>query len=64
MSAAVLLHVVLAGKGLVALRAESILLPSVLLCVAGSMARGGEEVVALELLGHGARIAVLLGSRV
>lgn len=63
-SAAVLLHVVLAGKGLVALGAESILLASVLLCVAGSMARGGKEVVALELLGHRARIAVLLGSRV
>lgn len=55
-----LLHVVFAGEGLVALWAEGVLLAGVLFGVAGSVARGGEVVVAVELLGHGARVAVLL----
>lgn len=63
-SAAVLLHVVLAGEGLVALWAKCVLLASVLLGVAGGVARGGEEVVAAELLGHWAWVAVLLGARI
>lgn len=62
--AAMLLHVVLACEGLVALGAEGVLLAGVLLGVASGMARGGEEVVAAELLGHGARVAVLLGAGV
>ena len=57
---AMLLHVVLAGKGLVALGAEGVLLASVLLRVPGGVARGGEVVVAAELLRHGARVAVFL----
>ena len=61
--ATVLLHVVLAGEGFVALRAESVLFASVLLGVAGSVARGGEVVGAVELLGERARVLVLLARR-
>lgn len=60
MGPAMLLHVVLAGEGLVALRAEGILLARVLLSVAGGVARGGEVVAAVVLLGDGARVAVFL----
>lgn len=59
---AVLLHIVLAGKCLVAFGAVGVLLAGVLLGVARSMARCGEVVVAGVLFGHGTRIAVLLGS--
>jgi len=58
--AAVLLHVVFAGKGLVALWAKGVLLACVLLGVASSVARRSEVVVAVELLSHGTRVAVLL----
>lgn len=61
---AVLLHVVLASEGLVAFGAEGVLLARVLLCVASSVARGGEVVAAVVLLCHGARVAVLLGALV
>ena len=56
-----LLHVVLAGEGLVALGTEGILLASVLLCVTGGVTRGGEVVGTVELLGQRARVLVLLG---
>lgn len=42
--ALVLLHVVFAGEGFVAGRAQDVLLPRVLLAVAGGVARGGEGV--------------------
>ena len=59
--ATVLFHVVFAGEGLVALGTEGILLTSVLLCVTGSVTRGGEVVGTVELLGQRARVLVLLG---
>ena len=55
-----LLHVVLAGKGLVALWAEGVLLARVLFRVASGMARGGEMVLAVVLLGERARVGILL----
>lgn len=57
--ATVLLHIVLACKGLVALRANGILLASVLLCVTRGMTGGGEELVAVVLLRDGAGVVVL-----
>jgi len=56
-----LLHVVLAGEGLVALGAEGVLLASVLLGMAGGVSRGGEEVAAVVDLGQRAGVLVLLG---
>ena len=61
---AVLLHVVLAGEGLVALGAEGVLLARVLLRVPCGVARGGEVVAAVVLFRYGARVAVLLGALV
>jgi len=56
-----LLHVVLARKGLVTLWTEGILLARMFLGMAGGMSRRGEEVAAREGLGQRARILVLLG---
>lgn len=57
--AAVLLHVVLAGEALLALRTDGVLLACVLLCVAGGVAGRGELVPALKLLSERAWKAVL-----
>lgn len=59
--APVLFHIVLARKSLFAVRADGVLLARVLLRVSCSVARGGEIVVAGELLGQRARVLVLLG---
>lgn len=64
MCSTMLLHIVLASEGLVALWAEGVLLTSVLFRVARCMTRGGEVVVAVELLSHGAWVAVFLGTGV
>jgi len=48
--ATMLLHVILAGEGLVALGTEGVLLARVLLGVSRRMAGSGEEIVAVELL--------------
>ena len=59
---AMLFHVVLAGEGLVALGANGVFVAGVLLGVARCVAIGGEEVVAVFLLGERARILALLGA--
>jgi len=56
--APVLLHVVLSGKGLVALRANCILPAGVLFRMPSSMTRRRKVVVAIELFGKGAGITV------
>ena len=61
--APVLLHVVLAREGLVALRAEGVLLAGVLLGVARGVAGGGEEVGAADLIKKRTWILVLLALR-
>lgn len=61
MGAAVLLHIVFASEGLVALRAEGILLAGVLLGMASSVSGCGEEIAAVVDLCKWAGILVLLG---
>lgn len=60
MRSPVLLHVVLASEGFVALGALRILAASVLLRMASGMARSGEVVHAIVLFGNWTRILVLL----
>lgn len=61
--ATMLLHVVLSRKGLVALGAEGVLLAGMFLGVTCGMAGCGEEICAADLLGHWARVLVLLRLR-
>ena len=61
MCATVLLHVILTSEGFVAFGAEGVFLAGVFLGVTGSVAGCGEVIGAADLLGHRARILVLLG---
>lgn len=63
MRPAVLLHVVFARKSLIALRAEGILLSGVLLGMPGSVARRGEIIGAVVLLGERARVLILFAGQ-
>lgn len=63
MRAPVLLHVVLTREGLIALGTEGILLAGVLFGVSRGVTGGGEVVGAADLLGHRARVVILLGRR-
>jgi hypothetical protein len=59
-SAPVLLHVILAGEGFVALRAEGVLFARVLFRMTGGVTGSGEVVTAAVLLGQRARVGIFL----
>ena len=52
----VLLHVVFAGEGFVAVGADDVFLPGMLFAVAGGVAGGGKFVGAIVQFGVGARV--------